>query len=144
LASAVHAELASTAECTVWTEGAFSLAANTVEELHRHLRDSDFGTFIFAPDDSATIKGDLLKVARDNVVYEAGLFSGFLSPERCFIVVPQSFNVHVPTDLLGMTLGHYEDGRTDGRHRSAVANFCRDVETRILKLDPGVARLSSG
>jgi hypothetical protein len=119
------------AECTVWTEGAFNLAANTVQELHRNLRDSDFGIFVFAPDDVADIKGTLLNVTRDNVVFEAGLFSGFLAPERCFIAIPQSVTIHVPTDLLGITLGQYEDLRTDKNLQSAVNSFCVQVQARI-------------
>jgi hypothetical protein len=100
----------------------------------RNLRDSDFGIFVFAPDDVAYVKGEFLKVPRDNVVYEAGLFSGYLGPDRCFIVVPQETAVRVPTDLLGMTLGFYEDARTDSNYEAAVNAFCSKVEDRIAML----------
>jgi len=99
----------------------------------RNLRDSDFGVFVFAADDTATIKGQLLNVPRDNAVYEAGLFSGYLSPERCFIAVPRSVAIHIPTDLLGMTHGFYEDDRRDKDYISAVSSFCRQVKTEIRK-----------
>lgn len=122
------------AECTVWTEGAFNLAASTVQELHRNLRDSDFGIFVFAPDDVADIKGTLLNITRDNVVFEAGLFSGFLAPERCFITIPQSVPLRIPSDLLGITLGYYEDNRTDYNLQSAVSSFCGQVQARILSM----------
>ncbi len=135
IANAIHSRLQRVAECTVWTNGAFGLSQATMAELMRNLRDSDFGIFVFAPDDDATIRFDLLKIARDNVVYEAGLFGGRLGPERCFIVVPQETSVRVPTDLLGMTLGTYEDVRSDGNYQSAVNSFCSDVETQIEKLD---------
>jgi len=102
-------------------------------ELMRNLRDSDFGIFVFAPDDVATIRGDLLRIPRDNVVYEAGLFGGHLGPERCFIAVPQEASVRVPTDLLGMTLGSYEDVRSDKNYQSAVNSFCSEVETQIAR-----------
>ncbi len=100
----------------------------------RNLRDSDFGIFVFAPDDVVSIRGDFLKVPRDNVVYEAGLFSGFLGPERCFIAVPQTVTVHVPTDLLGMTHGSYEDNRSDGNEEAAVNSFCFKVQKQISTL----------
>jgi len=80
IATAIHARLQHVAECTVWTDGAFDLSTSTVVGLTKNLRDSDFGIFVFAADDDARIKGELLKVARDNVVYEAGLFSGYLCP----------------------------------------------------------------
>ena len=100
-ARAIHAELQDVAECTVWKDGAFGLSAQTVESLVKNLRESDFGIFVFSADDIVTIRGDLLKVPRDNVIFEAGLFSGYLGPERCFIVVPQNSSIHLPSDLLG-------------------------------------------
>jgi hypothetical protein len=130
-ASAIHARLQRVAECTVWTEGAFGLSQPTITELMRNLHDSDFGIFVFAPDDIANIHGDLLKVPRDNVVYEAGLFSGYLGPERCFVVVPQDAYIRIPSDLSGITYGEYEDKRTDGNKQSAVASFCDEVEKQI-------------
>jgi hypothetical protein len=107
------------------------LSTSTVAGLLKNLRDSDFGIFVFAPDDTATVKGELLNIPRDNVVYEAGLFSGYLCPERCFIAVPQTVRVRVPTDLLGMTLGFYEDDRTDGNDDAAVATFCSKMQKQI-------------
>ena len=130
-ASAIHSYLRPVAECTVWTEGAFGLATSTIAGLKKNLRDSDFGIFVFAPDDVADIKGRMLKVPRDNVVYEAGLFSGYLCPERCFIVVPETVQVHLPTDLLGITVGFYEDIRSDDNHIAAVGTFCADVKREI-------------
>jgi hypothetical protein len=47
-------------------------------------------------------------------VYEAGLFGGYLSPTRCFIVIPATAKMlRIPSDLLGMTLGRYKDNRSD-------------------------------
>jgi predicted nucleotide-binding protein len=131
IAQAIHSGLEDTAECTVWTAGAFALATSTLASLQGHLHDSDFACFVFGPDDDATIKGELLKVPRDNVVYEAGLFSGHLGPDRCFVAVPKSVEVHVPTDLAGMTLGFYIDTRDDGNSDGAVLTFCNKVKERI-------------
>jgi predicted nucleotide-binding protein len=50
-AGARHDGLVENAECTVWTEGAFDLSQSTIEGLMKNLRDSDFGIFVFAPDD---------------------------------------------------------------------------------------------
>jgi hypothetical protein len=130
-AEAIHARLEDVAECTVWTAGAFALSKSTRAGLLDNLHDSDFGIFVFAADDDAIIKGKLLKVPRDNVVYEAGLFSGYLCPERCFIAVPKSVEVHVPTDLAGMTRGFYDDTRTDGNDDSAVLTFSNQVKKQV-------------
>jgi len=135
-AEAIHAKLAVIAECTVWTEGAFRLAESTLANLMRNLQDSDFGIFVFAPDDLATIKGDLFKVTRDNVVFEAGLFAGYLSATRCFIAAPMTEKVHLPTDLAGITVGFYEDTRTDRNYQAAVAPFCNEVQSQIRGKPP--------
>jgi predicted nucleotide-binding protein len=56
-AAAIHASLMRVAECTVWTEGAFGLSEPTLQGLMRHLRNSDFGIFVFAPDDTTEMRG---------------------------------------------------------------------------------------
>lgn len=132
-ARAIHAELTKVAECTVWTEGAFGLSEHTVEGLMRNLRDSDFGIFVLAPDDVMRLNGHLLKVARDNVIFEAGLFSGYLGPKRCFLVIPQDTSIHLPSDLLGITVGRYEENRSDRNRRAAVATFCEEVTSRLCR-----------
>ena len=53
---------------------------------------------------------------------------GYLCPQRCFIVVPRGIEVHIPTDLLGMTLGHYDDTRSDGNDEAAVASFLQQSQ----------------
>jgi hypothetical protein len=115
----------------VWTAGAFALSTSTLANLMQNLRDSDFGIFVFGPDDDAIVKGKLLKVPRDNVVYEAGFFSGYLCPERCFIAAPKSVEVHIPTDLAGMTLGFYDDQRADGNDDAAVLTFSNQVKKQV-------------
>lgn len=50
IADAVHANLTYDAECTVWKDGVFQLSQNTLADLVRVLRDSDFGVFVFSPD----------------------------------------------------------------------------------------------
>jgi predicted nucleotide-binding protein len=128
IAIAVHAQLADVAECTPWTAGAFDLSAGTVEGLISNLRESDFGIFIFSAEDTVTIHGEVLNAARDNVVFEAGLFSGYLGLERCFIAIPQIMPIHIASDLLGITVGRYEDKRIDNNWRAAVNTFCADVK----------------
>ena len=64
-------------------------------------------------------------------MYEAGLFAGRLTPQRCFIVVPLETKIHLPSDLLGMTVGYYEDRRSQREYESAVASFCHTVEGHI-------------
>src|SRR4051812_5621773 len=118
-ASAIQAQLDRVAECTPWTARAFELSESTLQSLIAIVRDSDFGIFVFAPDDTTTKRDSLLHSPRDNVIFEAGLFAGYLGPERCFIAIPQQARIHLPSDLLGITLGHYEDERSHDDERQA-------------------------
>src|SRR6516225_4207980 len=97
VADAIHAELDHDAECTVWTHGVFSPATTTIQSLMDRVGGSDFAIFVFAPDDRATVRGKLFPVPRDNVIFELGLFSGALGPERCFFLTPRGGDTHLPT-----------------------------------------------
>ena len=119
------------AECTVWTHGVFKLSTAFLDDLMRLVGDSDFGIFVFSPDDTVEIRGKLFSAPRDNVVYELGLFSGELGRDRCFFVTPLAGDVHIPSDLLGITPGEYDAGRSDKNWEAAVGPFCTKVRKAI-------------
>jgi len=138
-AHAIHIALRNEAECAVW-DASVSIGETTLSNLMKTARSMDFGIFIFAPDDAAEIRGERYLVARDNVLYELGLFTGHLEPERCFFVLPDTTHVHIPSDLQGVTHGTYEARRSDGNFTAAVAPFCAQIRKKIKAL--GIAPLS--
>ncbi len=123
------------AEVTVWTQGIFDLSKYALDSLVDNLEKADFGVFVFAPDDVIKIRGKEFLTARDNVIFELGLFIGHLGKERCFILIPRGFeDFHLPTDLLGMTPGTYEAKRIDGNLVASLgpaSNKIRKVLHRI-------------
>jgi Predicted nucleotide-binding protein containing TIR-like domain len=130
VADAIDFGLQSEAEPTVWTSGAFNLSESIVSGLMRQARESDFGIFVFSGDDTVQIRGRQQRVPRDNVVYELGLFSGFLRPSRCFFVVPEDMPIHLPSDLQGITCARYST-RSDGNWKGAMNPFCSTVKDKI-------------
>src|SRR4051812_35964216 len=88
IANAIHSNLTSETECTVWKDGVFQPSSSTLIDLMRILRTSDFAIFVFSPDDVSMMRDNTDKVVRDNVLFELGLFIGRLGPERCFFLVP--------------------------------------------------------
>jgi predicted nucleotide-binding protein len=144
VAEAIHAVLQREAECTVWTEGVFQLSESSLQSLMRQVHTSEFGVFVFSPDDAVRTRGTLFSVPRDNVIYELGLFSGALGPERCFFLTPLDTEIHLPSDLLGMTAGWYERGRRDENMEAAVAPFCTKVRQKIRDLPLGASFLHPG
>jgi Predicted nucleotide-binding protein containing TIR-like domain len=112
----------------MWGRGGWKV--DPIESLMQEARQSDFGIFVFAPDDKVDIRGQVLTVPRDNVIYELGLFSGTLDPKRCFFLVPMGMRIHMPSDLAGLTAGRYDAKRTDGNWDSAVDSFCSTVKQK--------------
>ena len=96
------------ARCTVWHQ-AFPISGTTVDTLLRNSAENDFAIFVLSGDDRSVIRKQQYDVARDNVLFESGLFMGMHGRERAFIVTPQGApSFHIPSDLLGLTTATYD------------------------------------
>ena len=123
------------AEVTVWTQADWELSQSILTNLIVAVRQSDFGVFIFAPDDMTKMRSHEFPTVRDNVVFELGLFIGRLGAERSFIVLPKdSENLHLPTDLLGLVAATYDPHREDGNWKAAMGPACYDIGKAITRL----------
>ena len=131
LAVAVQQNLEGDATVTVWTQDAFYLGQNVIDELNRNLQASDFGIFVFSPDDMVEIRGQRQKSARDNVILELGMFIGCLGKERSFVIRPKATDMRLPTDLLGVVTGEYEDRKENPR--AALATVCVQISDAIKR-----------
>lgn len=133
VADAINVNLDHQAEVTVWKHG-FSLSQNTIDSLLKIAESVDFAIFVFTPDDVTSIRHQEQHVTRDNVVFELGLFTGTLSKERCFIVKPRDIDLHLPTDLLGLTPADYNGERSDGNLEAAVNHPCVLIKKEVARL----------
>lgn len=134
-AYAVQENLEHDAEVTVWAQGIFDLSRYTIDSLVDCLEETDFGVFVFAPDDVTKMREKEYLTARDNVVFELGLFVGHLGKERCFILLPRDISdLHIPTDLLGMTPGTYEAKRLDGNLVAALGPACNKIRKILHRI----------
>jgi Predicted nucleotide-binding protein containing TIR-like domain len=70
----VQSHIEEIADVTPWDKS-FPPSTIILEQLINTAKQSDFGIFIFAPDDVSTIKGEELGSVRDNVVFEAAFDS---------------------------------------------------------------------
>ena len=135
VAYAVQRNLDHDAEVTVWPQGIFDLSAGTLESLIKILNKSDFGIFVFAPNDALRLRQKNYAAVRDNVVFELGLFIGKLGQRRTFFVVPDGTNnIRIPTDLTGIAPGRYNAKRKDKNLQAALGPFCDQVRSQIKKL----------
>ena len=125
IARAIESRLSKEHEQTVWDEGIFALSKDTLSGLLDRVAASDAAVFVLAPDDISILREQRYDVARDNVVFELGLFIGRLGRERTFFIAPRgSTNLHLPSDLLGLVAAEYDPLRSDGNWEAAVSPAC--------------------
>jgi tetratricopeptide (TPR) repeat protein len=134
IAYAIQENLSYSAEITVWDQGVFNLSDTTIESLMSVIESTDFGVFVFTPDDITTIRGKKNITVRDNVLFELGLFIGKIGRKRSFIIMPDNSELHLPTDLLGITPGKYETNRSDGNQKAATGGCSNKIREAINKL----------
>ena len=128
VAYAIQENLEHAAEVTVWTQGVFELTQTTIQALMQTLDTFDFAVFVFAPDDVVKMRDETFKAARDNVVFELGLFTGGLGEDRAFVILSRGTDLHLPTDLAGITPATYEPNRRDGNLVAALGPACTRIK----------------
>jgi hypothetical protein len=80
------------------------------------------------------MRGKLQPTVRDNVIFELGMFMGALGQDHAFFIVPDGCgDIHLPTDIGGITYGTYEMGRSDGSWQQATGVFCARIRDVIKK-----------
>lgn len=137
IAHALQIALEFDAEPTVWNQGIFKPTRHTLRDLMGAMESSDFAVFIFTPDDITTLRGGTYSVARDNVIFEMGMFIGYLGLERCFFIHPRNISdFHLPSDLLGMTPLTYNPFRQDKNLLAALGPASYHIRQAINACSP--------
>jgi hypothetical protein len=128
-------------QCTAWPQ-AFPLSNNTIDSLLQKFGENDFAVFVFAPDDRVTIRKTPYEAARDNVLFESGLFMGMHGKERGFVVTPQDNpSFHVPTDFAGFTTAPYDAERARRDAPGALSGAVAAIRQAIKASTWGNLRL---
>lgn len=141
-AYAMQDQLKSKADVTLWNQGFFELNTSYLDSLTNGLNDSDFGVFIFAPDDILKLRDQTHAAVRDNVLFKFGLFMGKLGKERVFFVLPQEQgNLRLPSDLLGISTVTFDPGRSEVE--AALGPVCFKILKAIEKFGIRQERLGS-
>lgn len=128
IAYGVQENLEFDAETTVWKQGIFKPTRQTLADIVTVMQRTDFAAFIFNADDMLTMRGKEFHATRDNVIFELGLFIGCLGADRCFFIQPRGFeNLHLPSDLLGLTALTFNPGRSDDNVVAALGTACNQI-----------------
>ena len=132
VAHAIQGRLDHDAEVTVWDQDVFKLSSNILDDLADILSITEFGIFVFTPDDALRIRDEKYQSVRDNVIFELGMSIGRLGKKRCFIVSPRpQDSLRIPTDLLGVTPATYEANRQDGNLSAALGPACDKIRQTV-------------
>jgi predicted nucleotide-binding protein len=136
IAYTIQENLENDADVLVWTQDVFRPSEFLLESLLRQLDDADVGIFVFSADDTVRIRGEEFATARDNVVFEIGLFVGRLGRASTFIVIPRGDNLRLPSDLLGVTVLKYVTDRADGNLAAALGPVTTRIRTELERVVP--------
>lgn len=133
VARSIQALLDSDCEVKLWNQGVFGLSSGTLESLVLALDEFDFAILVLSPDDMTFSHGEEHQSARDNVLFELGLFMGALGRQRTFVVFDRTARLKLPTDLAGVTAATYEP-HADGNLRAALGASSTEILERVKKL----------
>lgn len=118
-----------------WTDDVFKGGKTTIESLVREATNSDFAIFTVTPDDYLGMRERVYKAMRDNVLFELGMFLGALGRDRALAIMPRRSDIHLPTDLLGVTIWDYEPRKGDDLAPS-LAPVANKIRAEIKRLGP--------
>jgi hypothetical protein len=140
VARAIKHSLRDEAEVTLWDEGVFAPGQGTLEALVNALDRFDFSILVLTPDDLVQVRESKVLTARDNVLFELGLFMGRLGRSRTFVVCSDDPNLKLPSDLAGVTVLRFESTRSDANLVAAVGSASFQIRQAIRALGQSEAR----
>jgi predicted nucleotide-binding protein len=127
-AKIIQLNLSHSAKTEIWSQGVFGLSSGTLESLTNKANDYDYAILVLTPDDIVVKRGETQMSARDNVLFELGLFMGALGRHKTFIVAEET--VKLPSDLAGITPATYS---MEGQENivSALGPVCTKIELEM-------------
>jgi len=119
----------------VWDKDVFSPGTFTIEGLLEEVRKCHLALFVFSKDDIVKLRGRSYKAARDNVVFEFGLFMAKLGRETCFFLAPRSKDpFRIPSDLSGLIHIPYDAGASAKSPKKGLQSAAVELKGTIDKL----------
>lgn len=130
IAEVIKNELSDFAECQLWDEGFFEPNKSSFESLSEASVLFDFAILLASGEDLQLKRGTIEKIARDNVVFEFGLYIGRLGRNRSFFIKEK--NLDLPSDLYGITLNEYKKETTEAG--LTINDVCKVLKLKIQEI----------
>lgn len=129
-AKAVQRALDHACQVRLWSQGIFETGGVGLQSLLDATENFDFAVFIVDIADTIKTRKKTKNTARDNVIFELGLFLGAIGKERCYIVYDRTKKPDLPSDLNGVNPATYEL-HDDGDLDSSLGAASSTIEERI-------------
>ncbi|APG27273.1 hypothetical protein A7E78_05105 [Syntrophotalea acetylenivorans] len=124
IAETIQADLEAIAECTIWTQ---EISSENFENIVNIAADFDYAIIVLTVDD-ILIKNETERLGpRDNIVFELGLFTGTLGRAHTFMVLCKDDPIHLPSDLVGVTVAMYSRRSADNL-KTALDPVCIQIK----------------
>ncbi len=133
IAQAIQVLLEPVCEVEVWSQGVFEVGQGTLQSLVTALERFDFAVLVLTADDITISRGVEHPAARDNVLFELGLFVGGLGRDRTFMLYNRKRPPSLPTDLAGVNVATFEPHGTGNIH-AALGSACYHIQSTIERL----------
>lgn len=117
-----------------WKDAEFFIGNTIIESFEKIKFLYDFAIFIFHPDDELNFRNSELKSVRDNVIFELGLFAGFLGIKKCYALIPNNLIIKQPSDLLGVLHANYKYEKNED-------NYIKAMRTGINKITQSIEQI---
>ena len=125
-------------DVVIWEDGdIFTMNNNTLDCLIKVSMTYDYALLVASSDDIVLSREEQHAIARDNVVFEAGLFLGSLGKDRALMVVDKS--IKLPSDYNGVTNIPYINGNMDGVFEKIHATLNKTKDSYPIKALPSAA-----
>ena len=105
------------------------------ETLNKAVDTFDFAIFVGAPDDRLVTRGSSYHAVRDNVIFEFGMFLGSIGRDRAYLVIPDDFQVRLPSDLTGVSVHSWGAADSDDPE-AAVRSISLRLRRDFLRKGP--------
>lgn len=123
-------------DCFLWTDDIFKNNESFLETLVKSASLFDFGFMVFSADDKLIVRDTHFESARDNVLFEYGLFLGRVGLDRAFVIAQKE--AKIPTDLLGITNTRYEIENDANGDKRATDSLEKDLTKLKKQIDENV------
>jgi len=128
---ALEAELRDVVTVERWDLDTFRPGRFTLPQLSSAGQRADFAVFVLGQDDRTESRGHAQPSPRDNVIFEAGLFTAILGTERTFFLV-DAHGTKIPSDWSGIGYLTYDPAKQ--RPRDVVFEAVRKIKERVHEM----------